>query len=166
MGATMTSESRPSRAQPRACTAREVTARWPIGGARRSAAMPTHILREEVRSGTHPKPHKFRESVTREGGNNARFRVVLNAFFCMEPKGKRRFRMGSREHHCRREARGEHTPAWAQCGRCARERTHCRRPWPCADTKASIVSTGILGRRTAPIAPFLIPHPRPTWFCG
>ena len=28
------------------------------------------------------------------------------------------------------------------------------------------VSTRILGRRTAPIAPFLIPHPRPTWFCG
>ena len=32
--------------------------------------------------------------------------------------------------------------------------------------KPSIVSTRILGRRTAPIAPFLIPHPRPTWFCG
>ena len=36
----------------------------------------------------------------------------------------------------------------------------------CAETKASIVSTRILGRRTAPIAPFLISHPRPTWFCG
>ena len=36
----------------------------------------------------------------------------------------------------------------------------------CADTKSSIVSTRILGRRTAPIAPLLIPHPRPTWFVG
>ena len=33
---------------------------------------------------------------------------------------------------------------------------------PCADTKSSIVSTRILGRRTVPIVPFLIPHPRPT----
>ena len=36
----------------------------------------------------------------------------------------------------------------------------------CADTKSSIVSTGILGRRTAPIALSPIPHPRPAWFCG
>ena len=32
--------------------------------------------------------------------------------------------------------------------------------------RRSIVSTRILGRRTAPITPFRIPHPRPTWFCG
>ena len=32
--------------------------------------------------------------------------------------------------------------------------------------QAWTVTTRILGRRTAPIAPFLIPHPRPTWFCG
>ena len=36
----------------------------------------------------------------------------------------------------------------------------------CADKEPSIVSTRILGRRTAPVAPFRIPHPRPTWFCG
>ena len=36
----------------------------------------------------------------------------------------------------------------------------------CAETKSSVVSTRILGRRTAPITRLLIPHPRPTWFCG